>query len=554
MSEDNAPATASKATRLGHSCRKRTVAWICLGVALLFLTGNWWFYGLRFYDRVLPFYDSASYQDGYRTVAAIAKNHGSIRTLIEIWKEPASNVVLYRFAAAAAGPWVPHPRTGLFIYLFTFHALAGIVLYLAVRDITGRVLPAFAATSVWFLTQPFGMLRDGVGDQRMDLSSGSAFLLVAAMGLRWSHRPTGSGAFLTGIAAALAALHRPILTPSIAIVGVLLAIAAVLAHRRPLTEWLRLAGLALSPIFLIAAPWLLHHQEELRVYYLENGPDVGASTSMLAAAKFHWASFQASFGLPAALTLVVGLALVAFALRPHFGRAVLVVLLAAAPLAILVASKSSGNIFVQQASLGIPALLFAAWHPQGSDTENSSKWDIPAGSVFLLVAMIAAPVRLAQALAIEPAHERREAVGLLQQIELPSPQSRIAGFHDLPISPLALCMLARDLNIPLTTGTLSYYPTDFGLANDYLNDSSSEHVRSAVIKKLEVIKQQDDLVILPTADTEFRLWQGLYSHRLLPLIRTQIQTDAGFEIVRRVGPVKEVYFDVYRIRRDQPSE
>jgi hypothetical protein len=526
------------------------LAWAGLGVALSLLTTTWWHFSTRFYDQVLPFYDSASYQEGYRAIADLSRTQGIGSTLVAVWQEPASNVVLYRFFAAVAGPWIPAPREGLLIYLFGLHLLAGGVLALTVHTITRRILPAFAAVATWFLTTPFTLLRDGVGDQRLDLSSGSALLIVTALGLRWTHRPTPTTACLTGLAAALAALHRPILIPTIAILGLLFAGFALLQHRRSLGQWLRLAGLAVLPIAVITCPWIVRNFEELRVYYLEYGPDVGTSVSFLTAARFNWLQYQSAFGLPAAVVLFIGLALTARASRFQPARALLVVACWITPLAILILSRSAGNTYVQQAALGLPALLFVAWQPRQPADTTGNPWDVRLALLCLAIPVIVTPLRLSQSLAREPQHERQEVAHLLAQMAIPSTGASVAGFHDLPVSPVSLCMVARNEGIPLQVGILSYYPSDFGLTNDYLTDVSSPEVQQAVIAKLASIKQQDDLLILPTADTAFRLWNGLYSHRLLPTIRAQVQQDPDFQPPQRVGPVKEVYFDVYRIRRD----
>src|SRR5690606_2398974 len=112
-------------------------------------------------------------------------------------------------------------------------------------------------------------------------------------------------------------------------------------------------------------PWVLRHFENLRVYYLEYGPDVGTSVSLVEVARFNWIHFQSAFGLAAALGLIAGLSVCAINQRFHPARALLVGLCWAAPLAILIGTKSTGNIYVQQAALGIPALFFAAWQSRG---------------------------------------------------------------------------------------------------------------------------------------------------------------------------------------------
>lgn len=533
---------------ISKSPYKVGISWAGFALFGCVLISIWWHFSTRFYDQVLPFYDSASYQEGYRSIASLSQSQGVFHTLSAVWHEASNNVVLYRFYAAMAGSVFPAPREGLFIYLFSIHALAAIVMALAIYDITKRFLPAFGAVALYFLTTPFGLLRDGIGDQRMDLSSGSVLLIVTALGVMWVNKPSTITAALAGFATALAVLHRPILGPSLALQGSLFAGFALWQHRNASQAWWRMTAAALSPIVFIALPWLITHYQGLRIYYLEYGPSVGTTVTLAESIRYNWSEFWHSYGTTASIALVIAISSMALSARFNLSRAILIIACWLAPLVVLIISKSTGNQYVQQAALGIPGLLLAAWQPRERATVSAMNWDMLLALAILVIPVMLTPFQLARSLTKEPQHEREEVGRMLHQIPVPETGATIAGFHDLPLSPTALCMMARNEGVSLQVGTLGYYPSDFGLSNDYLSDVSSAVVQKAVAAKLALIKKQDDYLILPTADTAFRLWNGLYSHQLLPLIRNQVQHDPAFLAPIRIGPVKDVYFDLYPIR------
>lgn len=517
-----------------------------MGVTVLLLTLVWWRYATDFYDRVLPFYDSASYQQGYQVVAKIASERGVLETLVLVWTEPASNVVLYRFFAALVGPSLPLAREGLYVYLFGWHLLAAITVAYVVKALTGKFFPAFAAVATWLTTAPFFILRDGIGDQRLDLSSGSAFLIITALALLFANHPSARIACIIGTASAFAVLHRPILLPAIVIVAMALVINALRQGRQPIKMWIAPVILGIAPFAVLAAPWLLMHQQELRSYYLEYGTAVNADVSLMEAAKFNWLHFQSAFGSTALLVLLLGLSYLARGVQIHPQTLLLVVVAWCAPIAVLIFSKSVGNTYVQQIALGIPVLIFASLRP----SHRAHLADVTPAMLMMLIPLAAATVNLELSIAQESKHERKEVEQMLKQMSVPSSGARLAGFHDLPLSPVSLSMVAEQMRIPLHVGTIAYYPGDFGLTNDYLSDTGSDVTKEAVADKLREIRHGNDLLIVPSEESVARLWMGLYSHRLLPLIRDLIKRDPSFQFEGSVGPVKKVYFDIYRISPD----
>ncbi len=525
-----------------NSTSRQTSTGILL--ALVLIASIWWFFGTAFYDRVIPFYDSLTYQEGYRNIASIAQAEGISSAFTRAWTENGNNVILHKLFAAIAGPVLPEPREGMFVYLFAIHLLAGWSLFSTVRRLCQSPAPACWALATWLATVPFGLLRDGIGDQRLDLVTGAFYLLIATQGLRWLERPTVGTAAITGLIAALAALHRPLLVPTLALVGLLLAVVAFARHRQRAKQW-GLQGLAAAaPVLVLTTPWVLRHLSALQHYYLDFGPDV-ANAAFAESARFNLSAFATSFGWAAGAVLLLGMVFsVRLQPRPRIQVFATVLALGALPLLTLVAFRTTGNVFVQQTSLFIPALLFAAF--PSSKPNAKAHIRMAGGALALVIALL--PFRLHRALAQERPGARAEIVHVVTTIADLDSDARVTGFHDLPASVAAMMPVARAEGLALSAGSMPFYPQDFGLSSDAADDVSSEAARQAVRTTLQRLARENDFVLLPTADTAFRLWVGLYSHRLLPLIRAELEQDPGFEHITRVGPVNEVYFDLYRIK------
>ena len=523
----------------------RRLPGLTLGLVLVATLLVWWHYGTAFYDRVIPFYDSVSYQETYRATATLTQAQGIQTALIDTWKDPGNNVVLHRFFAATFGSVLPSPREGLFVYLFAWHALATLALHSTVRRLSRSEGSALFAVAAWLATIPFGLLRDGVGDQRMDLATGSAYLLIASLVLRWLDRPCLRYAVLAGSAAALAALHRPVVVPSLAILGLLAFSVALWRHRESRREWILPSLSALLPIAVLSVPWFIHHFEPLRHYYFGFGPDVGNAASIGEALRFNLVVYGRSFGVLAGIGLFVGAVTSIWIQRRLDGVRLLMVGAAwVIPLAVLVATKSAANVFVQQVSLGIPALIFVSLGGHRHSPPSVKR----VALAFLVLVVLITPFRLARSLSAERPAAKSEVRHVLEVMESIDPDARVAGFHDLPASVVSMMAVARDLGLDLRAGTSCFYPSQFGLPFDQDDDVDSEMVRAAVRATLDRIAANDQLVMLPTAATSFRLWQGLYSHRLLASIRDEIVRQDRFEPVATAGPIQDVYFDLYRVR------
>lgn len=514
-----------------------------LGLLAVLVT-IWASFGSRFYAGAIPYYDSLAYQTGYRDVAAVADENGATKALRQVWQEEGNNVVLYRFFAAAVGRYVPSPITGLYIYLLGIHVLAALALTKLVRTTTGQWAPAFFAVAVAFSTTPFGIVRGGIGDQRMDLTSGSAYLLVGALGLLWLRKPGVLTAFATSLAASAACLHRPILGPSLAIVAISLFAVAAIRNRQSVRAWLtQIIAIAL-PLGTLAIPWFIRHREGLRYYYVEYGPALDVHVTWADAVRFNIGWFTHNIGWWSAGILFVGFGLVATRLKIRLADVGLIILMTLAPLAVLIGNKSVINAWVQQMCIGVPALLLAAFGGVRQEAPFP-RWitGLSIASVGLVITLTA--VKLSRDLSTEPPNAKGEVVAVLDTVASVSEGGAIAGFHDLPVSVSAMITIAQNENLPFYEGTQSFYPPDFGLSRTFDAAANPTALRDAIQARLDDIKRNNQIVLLPTLDTKYRLWQGLFSHQIIPQLHDALMADPAFQLVARAGPVQDVHFNIF---------
>lgn len=527
--------------------------WIAGGVvvALATLLISWGWMGASFYRQVVPFYDSLSCQEGFRETAELTRQVGRWSALGQIWTQPRNNMVLYKFAAVALSPagW---DRAGLYVYLFAIHGAALLALGAVVWRASRSPALAVWAMAAWLSARPFAMLRDGVGDQRMDWASASFCLLVTASMLAWSRRPGWRLGAAAGTAAALAVLHRPVMGSTFAVIVVIFALRAVLEHRRRARDWWRDALAVAAPGVVIALPWLVAHFETLRYYYLDANVDVGNAPSVMAAAAFNGRRLAQAIGWVYAAMVVAGLAGLGWRRRLDWLDAGAVLLATLVPLATLAFSRSMGNNYVGQLAAGLPALLLAAARPAPGAEANrpaGRRWLAGAGVAWLAMALFSVASQEGELLAASGNPLRGEADATVRAVVAQTGGGRLAAFQDLPVNLVALAVIAREDGLRLMAGQRAYHAPEFGLPNLPLATISEEQMRQAAAEAINRVATSDDLLLLATAETEHRLHRGLFSHRLMPYMRNVVTQDARFERLEPVGPVGGIRFDLFRVRR-----
>ncbi len=521
---------------------------VVVAAGLIWLAMQWGRWGLAFYDRVVPFYDSLSYQDGYYAVAERSERDGVLTTLAAVWKEPNNNVVLYKFAAAVLGQFLPPGKVGLYVYLFGVH-LAGLAgLGVVTWRLTGRVHLAVLASAAWLAAVPFGLVKSGVGDQRMDLASASFYLLNAALALLWSRNPGASRAGWVGIAAALAVLHRPVMAATLAVMIGLFAVRAILAHRRPVRVWVMNALAMVLPGAVLSLPWLIAHASELHRYYLVANVDLGNAASVGTAARYNLNQFAAAFGLLYAGILALGMGGLMVCRRIAWLDILTVVAATILPLATLAFSKSAGNVFVSQIPLGVPALMLACVRPRAA---GKSEPVIPLAVALVVFGVVAASSVAALRGEVEAlrGNPRAEVVQVLNTVLEKKPRVRVAAFQDNPVNVVAMAAIARELRLPVDVGTYGYHAPHFGLPNQPVGSFTSDDLRRGAESAIAGVAARDDVLLLPSEETRHLLYPEPLSHRLIPEMGRQVTSDPRFVHVGQAGPVSGMAFDVYVIER-----
>lgn len=523
-----------------------------LGIVLAALLIGWTAYGSIYYHRILPYYDSLAYQQSFAEVVERAAEVGSAKTIVEIWHQP-SNVVLFKFFAAAFGPLLPASKEGLYLYLFGIHFVGFATLIAAARGSSGMISPGLYAAAAWLTAGPFSVALDGVLDQRMDLASASFCLAVAALFFDWAKRPTRVRGLWAGLAAALAVLHRPVMAITIAGVAAIFFARALIRHRNRGSIWWSELGLILLPGLVLTLPWLVYHARYLNNYYLVWNVDVGSARSVAGAAAYNLRMFGRATGW--IYPSMVGLALMWGIARRRvdwldLGAVLLCLLL---PLALLSASRSVGNMVVCQVPLGLLALALASVRPAES-VGLKIGW-LAAG--FSSVALIWSGSRSLHGLGSQVAgvsqKPRAEAVQVLREIDAAAVSSKrvMTGFQSFPLDTVGLVALAREEGINLQAGRYFFHPADFGISNAAAQSVTEEELRSQVVKILRDLKGKSNLVLIAAAESEALMPQAHYSQTHTRTIRTTIEADPELVRICTTSPIRGVKFDVYGVVSSQ---
>ncbi len=524
------------------------VGLLVLVAALLVALADWTRFGLAFYARVIPFYDSMSYQDGYWSVAQQAAQDGTLRTLISVWKQP-NMVVLYKFFAAVFSGVLPPGYAGLYVYLYGIHVAGVLVLVAVTRRATGSFHLGLLAAAAWLAAGPFSELRNGVVDQRMDLAGASFYLLVVALALAWSRTPSPGRALALGTVAALAVLHRPVLAAAIVLVTMLFAGRALLRHRRAARAW-GLDALAMAaPGVILAAPWLLAHVADLRQYYFGSNVDVGSATSVAAAADYNWQQFQVAFGPAYAAVLLAGIGWIAATRRIDwldFGALLVATLV---PLALLAASRSSGNRLVPEIPLAIPALLLSCARRTGDASRSEPALPMAVSCLALGLVVVSARSAFARDLQSERATSRPEAEQVIREIAAIHPHARVAAYQAWPVDVVGLVNISRSIGCELSVGVYGFHPQHFGVANDAAERLSPAERTAVAGQALAQVKAKADVLLLPTTDTEGRLLPLPFSHSLIPEMHRLAVHDPAFVHALRTSAIDGMCFDVFEVVR-----
>jgi hypothetical protein len=518
-------------------------------LVLITLAVSWTSLGSVFYQRITPFYDSLAYQQSYVATVKESVAHGPWAATVSAWKSPAVTAVLYRLFAALFGPEIADGKEGLYVYLNTVHLAAMAALVYAVWRTARSWALALFALAAWLSATPLTQAVSGVLDQRMDLASGSFCLSVAALLFGWSRKPSLPTAFVAGVVAALAILHRPVMAGTVLAMIALFAVRTFLRDRREARFWVR-HGIAMgAPLLLLVLPWLVAHRAPLYQYYVVANVDVGSATSWRDAASYNLTAFAGHCGTRYGWMLLVGFVWSLIFRRIDWLDTIVVVLATAVPLVLLIISKSVGNFIVCQNAIGLPALLLACAWPKTAPkpAANHFLWVIIA-CVTLLWSEAQSLQALRYQVATRSPETRVQSLRVITELSSINvgPQRRLAGFQAFPLDPLALCVMATEQGFPLEAGTRMFHPVDFGLSNENARGISDEAMRGAVMQTLEKLRGVDTLLMVPAEGAQLPVVP--FSQTKMNIIREAVAANPAFQRLLTTSPIGGVRFDIYEIK------
>lgn len=440
------------------------IALILFYLALTGLGLIWLQLGNTWYAKVVPFYDSLSYQDIVEDILRKYQANGWENIVPTLFKGVSG--LLYKLVIAILAPVLPLVRTTLYAYLIPVHLIALTTLFNFLHRKTNSLALGFLGPLLYISTTPFRRFMGGILDQRLDLATASFILLLWIVALDWAENFSSLKKSLTfGLVAGLALLHRPIIGVQASLAVVMLIGYAIWTTRRAgdltFSTFLRRITPVVMLVIILLVPWLVFNAKAFYYYYVVDSYDVGGLS--LSESISAYASYFVYFvGKP--IIVVVGILLIlAFVLQTiswkYFSLVAGLVLLPLVPLIISGASNAPVSQ-ISLAGISLIPLIFIQKN-RFSPTVPLIFTFLALGIAFWNVTILVKAVRAVDVkerlLAEEVLHRLNDNYSIKQPTYL-------SGFTLAGGSSFALTSIARlDLGIPLYTGLNPFHPNEFGL-------------------------------------------------------------------------------------------
>lgn len=465
---------------------------LLIGLGLIWLQlGNTW------YSKVVPFYDSLSYQIFAEDILREYQVHG----WGNIPPTFSNNVsaFLYKVVIVMLAPVLPLARTTLYVYLIPLHLIALAALFNFLRRKTNSLALAFLGPFLYLSVTPFGSLLNGVLDQRMDFATASFVILLWVATLDWAENTNSTKKSLTlGLVAGLALLHRPIMGVQTALAELMLIGYAIWSARQAgyitSSTFLRRIGPAVLVVIILLLPWLVFNAKDFYNYYGVSSYDIGG-LSLLEAGFVYFGYFRYYLGtsliLLVGIFLILALVLQIFSWKYFF----LVAGLVSLPLVPLVIAGSSNAPVTQMslAGIGLIPLIFIQKNRFGSA--------VPVIFTFLALGIaIWNLTNLVRDVGNTDAKERQFAEEVLlrlnEKYSISQSPTYLSGFVLAGGGPAGLASIARlDLGIPFYMGLGPFHPGQFGLPPKETS-FSEEELNHATACTLDQVYRRGGILML----------------------------------------------------------
>lgn len=517
----------------------------------------WVMLGSTWYSRILPFYDSLSYQTRVEAILNAYQTDGW--GAFSRYGLHGPNSFLYLPFTVAIAAFLPLSRTTLYIYLIPIHLIAIAVLFEFIRRKTSSLSLSFLGPLVYLSTTPFGILQFGILDQRMDLSTTSFSLILWVTGIDWAENFTSKKkSVVFGITAALAFLHRPMISVQASLVAAMIILYALWIARKENKEkcMLRCLGLAALVAAALSIPWFITNLNKFYYYYVTSSPITGASSMIVTVPAY---IKYAGYWIGQNVLILVGFLFLVSLVSGRVSWKYLLLAIGAIvlPLVPLVLSGSNSQIVAEICLAGV-ALL-----PLSFASEKHPLRCFRLGAVLVATAMafmnLASLAKLANN--ADPT-ERLQVETLVTELARKYPTDEpvyLSGFISAGGGPDAIASIARlDIGYPLKPGAVGFHPMQFGLPAKSTRFSDEELESAAAFGLQKAYKAGGFLMLVEPSrveEKEIQTWlsRRVFSNQLAARMDRMALADGRLEDTGVSGMIGTIPVHFYIIRPSDRS-
>jgi hypothetical protein len=518
-----------------------------LFLAVLLFT--WIALQVKFYSRVLPFFDSLAYQSSCYEISRYAKAHGWFKGVLNAASWPSANTWLLPIFTSLISPLGLQCRSVLCAYYMPIHFTALVLLYLTLLRYTRSSLCAFIGPFLLLGAQAFSVTIYGILDQRLEPGVLSFYVIICACLLNWYFNPSYRAALAVGIATSLGILHRPVFVlQALPILAATFVLSVVTTNELRIRKFKQL-GLMAVMCSLLTLPFFIYQFNLLKNYYLE------ASNGGFIATYYDSLLLYVSL-IPLRVgwfTIILSAALISFTLIARMASVWLVALLISifvGPILPPILNKVADGVVIY------PCMAVFGFLPIVIKKDACRSRICKATlCIFLLISVAGTVNRLYELNnRIQSTDDslRRSEDKLIEEIarlHLPEPVY-ISGFHSDGVDPATLVFLARtEKGLPFDYGIMGAHPSEFGIKEKDTSNLDKNTLDRCVETVMEAVFKKGGLIILvdPEKVNDVHLAQSTFSHRIEPLIVKKF-IDSGRLTDLNIGVAAPVPVKVYSVR------
>lgn len=429
----------------------------------------WQSLGTSWYIKVIPFFDSLSYQNKSVAIVQAQKDSGYINGVKYAYRS-FTYAPLHQLYIAAISPFLPRNRFILYIYLLPTHMIAVAAVALLIYKKTRSANLAFLGWGIYLTTTPFRELMGGVLDQRLDLVTGSLALFFWVAYIWWEGNMSFKISAILGGTLGIAILYRPVFIVQ-GLLFIALRFLCVWAKKDSAQAKSYTKGLAIVLIvaFLICAPVIIPNAQRYYDYYTLVNINTFSASTFIEGLSYNLQIYVTSIGN---VTLVIAgvLLLTAIVIRRNiqWNEYAIVFLAILSSLAPLIISRSTGNPYVIYTALAAIALFPLSM--SSLEQQQASRFILSCVTGFMFLVIGYNLYTLATSVESLSSQSRKNAEDTLQKIAVYSQNTPIYLSGFTPITSGMISLAQIELGCSIKSGETPYQAWDFGLTKQQATD------------------------------------------------------------------------------------